>query len=213
MNNTIEKITAANLGMIWLVFQTWNEILNLYQCNTSGFGIRLFVIIAIVIMTLLICKFLILWIAGLVLNCIPDICIHADIALKWIVKSGVIKGCGWACRRVCRAGLTKQPSADTPRERHVCQRFPARSHISRLRVKWCVRAKTISATVPAIIAATTAGADVMSNIPMSVNVSSVFLPGHKLSVQLRFASGARHRVCYESQRLSLSMATASVPGM
>lgn len=104
MNNTIAQITAANLGMIGLIFRTWNEIWNLYQGNTSGFGIRLFVIIAIVIMTLLICKFLIPWVAGLVLNCIPDVCIHAVTALKWMVKSGVTRGCGWACRRVCRAG-------------------------------------------------------------------------------------------------------------
>ena len=100
----LSKLQLANLGLLYFVCLTGKDLFELYQNNEPGFGARLFVVVALVIATILVCKLLLPWIAGLAVHYVAGVWIHAIPLVKWGVSSAVINGCTRLCRCVCRTG-------------------------------------------------------------------------------------------------------------
>jgi len=68
MFDKIKDVEWANLGLLWFIGGVGKDLFNLYQSNEPGFGARLFIIAALVIIALLVCKLLLPWLAGLAIH-------------------------------------------------------------------------------------------------------------------------------------------------
>ncbi|MFU2319277.1 hypothetical protein [Rahnella sp. PCH160] len=104
MLDKIKNVEWANLGLLWFIGDVVKVLLNLYQSNEPGFGARLFIIVALVIIALLVCKFLLPWLAGLAVQHVAGAWVYAITPMKMGLSSAVINGCTWICKRVCWAG-------------------------------------------------------------------------------------------------------------
>lgn len=100
----LKNIELANLGMAWFVCGIVKNLLALYQSNEPGFGARLFIIVALVVVAILVCKLLLPWIAGITVNHIAGVWIHTIGPVKGLLGRAVMQGCTWVCSRVCRPG-------------------------------------------------------------------------------------------------------------
>lgn len=101
------KHELANLSLVWFLCDIGKDLFDLYQSNEPGFVTRFLIIVALAIMTVLICKLLLPWMASIALQHTAGLWIHAVGPAKWALGSVLMNGCSWICYLVSRAGRPK----------------------------------------------------------------------------------------------------------